>query len=273
MKAETLLSSWENPQDVSRANLVFEKRNKNYGGYFIRVYYPERIFRAFLFAVFGFVILVSAPVMMEKYFSHSASVANPDRDYVITLIQPPAIDKPIIPPSIQKEEIKKQLTKTTEWIRPKVVDDIQNTDDVKSQEELSKTTLGTETIKTDDTEEIKIETVLPPVDNKTYNGWEVQEMPIFPGGDKALVKYLHGIRYPRPAIDEGIKGTVYVSFVVDKEGKIVNAKVVKGIGWGCDEEAIRVVKAMPLWKPGKQNGNPVPVQFNLPVNFNLRNSF
>jgi len=270
MKAATILSSWENVQDVSRANLIFEKRNKSYGGYFIRVFYPDRIFRAFLLAVFGFVLFFNTPLLLEQYFGNAAHPANPIVDNTFIFSDPPPIDKPIIPPAMRQEEIKKQLTAVTKWVRPTVVDEKQNTEEAKAQDDLSKAIIGTETITNDNTEELKLNNSIPIIDDKVYKGYEIQEMPVFPGGDEALTKYLGGIRYPKPASESGIMGIVFVSFVVDKDGKIRDAKIIKGIGGGCDEETIRIVKAMPAWKAGRQNGNPVSVQFNLPVNFKLK---
>jgi protein TonB len=99
----------------------------------------------------------------------------------------------------------------------------------------------------------------------------VEEMPTFPGGEAELFKYLgKNIKYPQMATDAGISGVVYVTFVVGKDGKITDVKVLRGIGGGCDEEAVRVVKSMPPWKPGKQRGKPVTVQYNLPIRFTLR---
>jgi protein TonB len=99
----------------------------------------------------------------------------------------------------------------------------------------------------------------------------VEDMPAYPGGELEMRKYLgKSIKYPQMAQDAGIQGTVFLTFEVDKDGKIKDVKVLRGIGGGCDEEAIRVVKAMPQWSPGKQRGKPVRVQFNLPVKFTLR---
>ena len=99
----------------------------------------------------------------------------------------------------------------------------------------------------------------------------VEDMPTFPGGEAELFKYLgKTIKYPQMAQDASISGVVYVTFVVGKDGKISDAKVLRGIGGGCDEEALRVVRAMPTWKPGKQRGKPVTVQYNLPIRFTLR---
>lgn len=99
----------------------------------------------------------------------------------------------------------------------------------------------------------------------------VESMPQFPGGDVALMKYLgENINYPKAARESGIQGRVFVSFVVEKDGKVTNIIILRGIGGGCDEEAIKVVQEMPEWIPGKQRGMPVRVQFNLPINFTLR---
>jgi len=99
----------------------------------------------------------------------------------------------------------------------------------------------------------------------------VESMPEFPGGMGALMKYLaENIKYPDLAKESGIQGRVFINFVVEPDGSISNVKVLRGIGGGCDEEAVRVVKSMPNWKPGKQRGKPVRVSYNLPVKFTLQ---
>jgi len=99
----------------------------------------------------------------------------------------------------------------------------------------------------------------------------VEEMPQYPGGEAERNKFLAvNIVYPQQATENGIQGTVYVSFVVDSKGNITDVKVLRGIGGGCDEEALRVVKMMPHWSPGKQNGKPVRVLFNMPIYFKLQ---
>jgi len=99
----------------------------------------------------------------------------------------------------------------------------------------------------------------------------VEQMPSFPGGEEALFKFLgNNIKYPPIAKENGIEGMVYVSFVVMEDGSIQSAKVVRDIGGGCGKEAMRVVKKMPKWTPGKQRGKNVRVQYNLPVRFQLR---
>ena len=99
----------------------------------------------------------------------------------------------------------------------------------------------------------------------------VESMPSFPGGMGELMKFLsQNINYPTLAKESGIQGRVFINFVVEPNGKISNVKVLRGIGGGCDEEAVRVVKSMPKWSPGKQRGKPVRVSYNLPVKFTLQ---
>ena len=99
----------------------------------------------------------------------------------------------------------------------------------------------------------------------------VEKMPEFPGGIEALFEYLgQNIKYPDMAKDSRIEGKVYITFVVDSKGEIDKVSILRGIGGGCDEEAIRVVKGMPTWIPGKQRGKAVKVQYNLPINFILK---
>ena len=98
----------------------------------------------------------------------------------------------------------------------------------------------------------------------------VEENPGFPGGEAARQKYLQdNLRYPAIARESGIQGTIYITFVVERDGSITDVRVVRGIGGGCDEEAIRVVQGMPRWTPGKQRGRAVRVQFMMPIRFTL----
>jgi protein TonB len=97
-----------------------------------------------------------------------------------------------------------------------------------------------------------------------------EHMPSFPGGDDARQRFLLGnMRYPQEAKEKGIQGTVYVTFIVEPDGSVSNVRVLRGIGGGCDEEAIRVVQMLPKWNPGTQSGKAVRVLFNMPLKFSL----
>lgn len=99
----------------------------------------------------------------------------------------------------------------------------------------------------------------------------VENMPEFPGGEAGMYKFINkNIDYPRMAKESGISGRVFITFVVERDGSVTDVKVLRGIGGGCDEEAIRVIKMMPKWNPGKQRGKPVRVQYRMPIKFTLQ---
>ena len=99
----------------------------------------------------------------------------------------------------------------------------------------------------------------------------VEEMPEYPGGLNKLTDYLSkNIKYPQMARESGIQGRVFVNFVVEPDGSVSNVNVMRSLGGGCDEEAVRVVKAMPKWKPGRQRGKAVRVSYILPIVFKLQ---
>ena len=99
---------------------------------------------------------------------------------------------------------------------------------------------------------------------------KVEEMPSFPGGEVKLVEYIaKNLNYPQEAIEKGIEGRVFVGFIIDVDGSVTDVKLLRGIGGGCDEEAIRVIKSLPKWRPAKQNGVFSRVSYQIPVNFKL----
>ena len=150
---------------------------------------------------------------------------------------------------------------------PPPVLEIVDNEEVIEEEEVTSTEVSQETrIETPVIEqEVKAEAEEPEIFTI------VEEMPSFPGGDQALLEYMaKNTKYPPLARENGLQGIVVVTFVVDERGRIKDAQVLRGIGGGCDEEAMRVVQSMPPWKPGKQRGMSVRVQYNLPFRFTLR---
>lgn len=96
----------------------------------------------------------------------------------------------------------------------------------------------------------------------------VEMEPSFPGGIEMFYRFLQAnIKYPAKAFEDKIQGKVFISFVVEKDGSLTDIKVLRGIGGGCDEEAVRVMKTSPKWRPGIQNGRPVRVQYTMPISF------
>jgi protein TonB len=187
----------------------------------------------------------------------------------ITLAEPPPIDKttppppPVIPPPPVQQTIK--------FTPPKVVKDEEVQEPPPTQEETKEVQVSTVTQEgSKDVLDVPTDpVVVDPDEGKVFT--VVEEMPTFPGGEEKLFEYLRkNIKFPPVARENGIQGRVFVTFVVDKDGKVKEVKVLRGIGGGCDEEALRVIRSMPDWKAGKQNGRPVQVQYNLPVNFTLK---
>jgi len=140
-------------------------------------------------------------------------------------------------------------------------------DDVELEEELE-----LDDMEMDEEAEVEImdfEEEVEEDDNQVF--MVVETMPSFPGGDAALMKYLQkNVKFPAIAQENGIQGRVYVEFVVNKDGQIVDVKILKGVDRSLDEEAMRVVKNMPPWSPGEQRGKAVRVSYRLPINFTLR---
>jgi protein TonB len=100
---------------------------------------------------------------------------------------------------------------------------------------------------------------------------KAEVMPEFPGGEQAMMKFVsENVQYPEKAKEKEISGRVLVGFIVEKDGSVNEVKIVRGIGGGCDEEAVRVVKAMPKWKPGKQDGKTVRVSYTMPFFFKMQ---
>ena len=156
----------------------------------------------------------------------------------------------------QPVEVPKQTTQI------QVVEDDVEVDDVEINAEVDQNEVIEEyvapEIVEDEVEEAEIFTV-------------VEQMPEFPGGMTRLAEYLaSNIRYPQLARESGIQGRVFINFVVESDGSVTNVRVIRSLGGGCDEEAVRVVRAMPRWTPGRQRGRAVRVSYNLPVNFRLQ---
>jgi protein TonB len=251
--------------------IVFENRNKEYGAYELRKRYNRHMNTAFLIAISIFILGVSIPAIMDylEELAPEDAVTNVE----LTLVEPPPLDKDEPPPPPPPPDPPPPVQETIKFTPPVVTEEpIEEEDIPPPQEEIqaqvsTKTQEGTDLIDLPSEGDGNALIEEPPSQIFTI----VEQMPEFPGGEEKLFEYLgKNIKYPAMARENGITGTVYVTFVVEGNGKITDVKKLRGIGGGCDEEAIRVVKSMPEWKPGKQNGKSVRVQYNLPIKFTLR---
>lgn len=254
--------SWTNVLATARNEMVFADRHQDYGAFVLRRDYVRRLLMAVAGSVLFFGLAVSVPKIVAALSGDDGEVtAKKIVDVNLDLFEEEKKEEEVLPP-VEPEPIKVESIQFTQL---EAVDEVQEEPPV-IVEELVETNVSTVT-----QEGENIEAPPPLVEEEPQIFTIVEEMPSFPGGEAELFKYLgKAIKYPDIAKDAGISGVVYMTFVVDENGKVRDPKVLRGIGGGCDEEATRVVKSMPAWDPGKQRGKPVRVQYNLPIRFTLR---
>ncbi len=269
-------------KDKNIDDLIFEHRNKSYGAYLLRSVYSKNMSKGMIAGLLTFLLMIATPFIYAKYQEWKLSQLEDLSLTEVTLAEPPSIDPkkppPPPPPKIDPPPIKDQI----KFVPPVVKKDEEVVDEEPPAkvEDLKDKEVAQET-KDGDKDGVDLSLVEPEVKEpvreavkeepeETLNMASVQQKPMFPDGDAALFKYLsENIKYPAIAKENGIMGKVIVSFVVAKTGNIENVEVIRGIGGGCDQEAVRVVKGMPNWSPGKNNGKPVKVKYTLPVSFKL----
>ena len=256
---------WSNIVNEERREIVFENRNKEYGGYILRKKYQSYVLTALIISVLIIGLSISAPMILSVL-----SKINLENKLKITesikLEEPPPIDKNTPPPP--PVEPPPPLRQTIKFTPPKVVKMEEMEEPPPTQEQAKETQVSTITQEgSNDIVELPPDPIVTNEEETVFIA--VEEMPSFPGGDQKLAELLARIKYPIIARENNISGYVYLSFVVDKEGKIKDAKVIRGIGGGCDEEALRVLMSLPDWRPGRQNGRAVSVKSSVRVNFTL----
>lgn len=259
---------------LSLNEILFEKRNKEYGAYLLRRLYNKYISISTTGGAILFALIVCYPLITAFLFPEDVVLNETANIRVIQLgtlpIQQIKKDDLIVPKTNQRK------TPLIKFVVPEIKpDELVTNESIPTQEELVGKNPGTLNVEgnIDGTDIIDdADPIIPvnevPVTEKIFT-W-AEEMPEFPGGNGELLGFFaKNINYPEIAIRAGVEGKVILSFVVDKSGAINDAKVLKGIGAGCDEEALRVIKSMPRWKPGKQNGNAILTRISVPVVFKL----
>lgn len=257
-------------------DIVFEHRNQAYGAYDLRKSYPAALRKALIIGSVLFLLLFLLPTI----FAHlRPKVEYSEREIVLEEFSPPVDEKtePVVPPP----PVEKPQVNMVRNFTPEVLTEVEDETPPPPVEAFKNAVSGPETVDgTTDAPEI----VAPPEDaapdakaavveaESEIMGFNVVEIqPQFPGGMDELARFIgKNLRYPSNAAKMGIQGKVYISFVVQTDGSISDVMAQKGIGFGCDEEALRVIRAMPTWKPGSQSGRRVRVKFNMPIAFTLQ---
>lgn len=275
-KIDLISSDW--------VDLVFEGRNKAYGAYRLRKSTTKRNILAMvavvILLVVAFIILTVKNFVDEQRakvaMTQVAELTNYDQPKKKAEVKQKKVE---VEPERVVERVKSSIKFTAPVIKKD--EEVKPDEELKTQDELmsTKTAIGTFDVKGNDDangEILKAKEVIaepePPKheeENKVFD--IVEQQPLFPGGPAALIKYLsENTKYPVVAQENGVQGRVTVQFVVEKDGSISDVHVLRGVDPSLDKEAVRVVKSMPRWTPGKQNGITVRVNYRVPVLFRLQ---
>jgi periplasmic protein TonB len=248
-------------------DIVFENRNREYGAYVVRRGYSSAVVIGLIATIIVSFLVIYFPAIVALFGNaEPEQVATPRKLVYTELSAPPPIDKPKPPPP---QVSLPRLQKVIKFVPPKIV-----------KEQINETVPTIEEIKQNETAAVAVEgptevildepvqEVVAEDENEIFV--VVEQNPEFEGGYDAMMNFIkQNMKYPANARRMDIQGTVYVSFVVGKNGAITDVKVLRGFMKECDAEAVRVVQLMPAWKPGKQNGRNVNVRYTLPLKFKI----
>jgi periplasmic protein TonB len=258
MKLDLLNKKW--------LDMVFEGRNKSYGAYELRKDNSKTSVRALVLGAIIFSLLLSAP-LIARLIPESSDDDTIDKK--ITTVKLPPKEKP--PENLPPPPPPPPKVDQVKFVKPVVAKAEEVVEEPPKIKEIVDKKLGAETIKGDPDAELTVEPVgngpkdvVEEVDNNIYNTAGIEVKPDFPGGIEKFYGFV-GKNYQVPE-EEGLKGKVFVSFVVEKDGSLTDIKVIRDIGYGTGKEAIRVLKSCPRWNPGEQNGKKVRVLYSLPIN-------
>ena len=270
--------------DTSWVDLVFEGKNKEYGAYVLRKETGKRNVKALLWVLIGIALIFAiayANLAIQNAIKQNVSVETDVELSKLAQKKEAKVERKEPVKVEMEQKVVEKVKSSVKFTAPEIKkdDEVKPEDELKSQDDLSKTNtaIGAFDVKGNDEAEgevLKAKEVVvdeKPKEEETKVFDVVEQMPKFPGGDNALFEYLSkNIKYPVVAEENGIQGRVIVTFVVERDGSITDVKVAKSVDPSLDKEAMRVVKSMPHWIPGKQNGSAVRVKYTVPVTFRLQ---
>ena len=273
--------------DNKWSDLMFENRNKEYGAYVLRRQTGRRNVAAILAVLLLFACVMVYMVAKNAYDEYQKTHQIHDQVTELTTLKQEKkkeakVERKEIVKQQEVEKVVEKVKSSVKFTAPviKKDDEVKPEDEMKTQEEImdSKVAVGFANVVGNDEngevlkakEVIATEPVKPKEEeNKVFD--VVEQMPSFPGGNSALMQFLSkNIKYPVVAEENGIQGRVVCTFVVERDGRVTDVRVVKSVDPSLDKEAVRVVSSMPAWIPGKQNGSAVRVKYTLPVTFRLQ---
>ena len=270
--------------DNNWTDLVFEGKNKEYGAYVLRRDTGKRNVKALIWVMIGIALIFAiayANLAIQNAMKQNAAIETDVELSKLAQKKEAKVERKE-PVKVEVEQkVVEKVKSSVKFTAPEIKkdDEVKPEDEIKSQDDLSKTNtaIGTFDVKGNDEAEgevLKAKEVVvdeKPKEEETKVFDVVEQMPSFPGGDAELMKFLHDhIKYPVVAEENGIQGRVIAQFVVERDGSISDVKVIKSVDPSLDKEAVRVLKSMPKWIPGKQNGSAVRVKYTVPVTTRLQ---
>ncbi len=265
----------------SWVDLVFESKNKEYGAYRLRKDTGKRNLKSLLIVIgiiVGIILFGIVKGVVENAMPKKVAIETDVELSQLAQKKEAKVErKEPVKVEIEQKVVEK-VKSSVKFTAPEIKKDeeVAPEDELKSQDDLAKTNIaiGSFDVKGNDEAEgevLKAKEVIAEekVEEQVFD--VVEQMPQFPGGDAALFEYLSkNIKYPAVAEENGVQGRVIVKFVVEKDGSIAKVQVVRSVDPSLDKEAVRVIKSMPRWQPGKQNGKSVSVNYTVPVTFRLQ---
>jgi periplasmic protein TonB len=247
-------------------DIVFEFRNKEYGAYRLRKRYNKNVLVALLVGILVLGTAVIAPFINAKALDKSKKRAERQVEIKMENLNTPTEQAPPPPPPPPPPSEQVQQAK---YVPPVVVDSLKPEDNVKLMSaEQAQVEVKNEAV-TEEVQQVKEEVQETEAEQEPFV--VVEEMPMFPGGDVELLKYINEhTNYPEVAKENNIQGRVIVRFCVTSKGTVSQVSILKGVDPELDKEAVRVVSTLPPFKPGKQGGKPVPVWYMVPITFTLK---
>jgi periplasmic protein TonB len=246
-------------------DIVFEQRNKDYGAYRLRKKYSRNLLIGMIIGVIIIGTAVIAPYINAKALENKSKRAEREVKLQMENIDQPDqnVEPPPPPPPPPAEAVEQ-----ARYVAPVIVDT------VKPEDQTQLMTADQAQVEVKNEEVSVVEEVQEEVKEEeapTEVFVVVEEMPAFPGGDKAMMEFIYAnIQYPEIAKENNIQGRVVLRFCVTYKGGVDQVTVIKGVDPSLDDEAKRVIKMLPAWKPGKQGGKPVNVWYSVPVTFQLK---
>ncbi len=257
------MSETKKTRDENLDDIVFAHRNKEYGAYELRKRYKKSVIKSLGFAFFLLLLTTVTPLIMAFNSKIGNNIVNEIITANLLKIDNPAEVPPPPPPPPPEDIVKEE--QRTRYIQPVIVDTTVTDTDLPPADDI------TDKNKNDDLPDDPADTKDKVIDDgEIVNFYVIEEKPEFPGGEKAMMEWIAAnVKYPEIAKESGVTGKVFIQFVINKEGKVVDVEVLRGVDAYLDKEAIRVITDMPSWTPGKQRGKAVKVSFQLPIKFML----